>query len=103
MPNRLATTQLLVCVQPSRGAKSHVECDYGGLAQIGVTERDFVVDTVYRFAIYELRTHREIGSATIVGGDFSCPKTKQKGTSIVSSLTNAQLRKVLDPYVNRAR
>jgi hypothetical protein len=105
MPNNLATTQLLVCIQASQGAKSHVECDYSGFTLSGgvLGEQDFVIDTVYRFAIYVLRTHREVGSATIIGGDFSCPKFKQPGEKITSSVTNAQLQKVLDPYVNRAR
>jgi hypothetical protein len=68
----------------------------------GPTETYIAGLAEYQVTVYELRTHRELGSARVVGEDTTCPQEESAGMEVFSQLTNAQLHQVLDPYINRS-
>lgn len=110
-PANPAGIQLVACVnRDGNTSLSSTMCSYSatGLPQSGPfgvpdgsSETDFVNLAEYQITVYTLRTHQEVGTARVVGGDTTCPSEKELGTTIYSQLTDAQLHQVLDSYVNR--
>jgi hypothetical protein len=114
-PDNTATIQLVACVnRDGNVTNSSMSCSYNEI--LGPNGQPIVVpglpaetDAVglaeYQVTVYVLRTHRELGSARVVGEDTTCPQEKPAGpigSVVFSRLTDAQLHQVLDPYVNRS-
>jgi hypothetical protein len=104
-PSNPATVQLVACAtRVQTGGDTGKECDYStsNMGIGGQTEVDFVTGAWWNITVYELRTHREIGSATVYGDNQSCPGIKPAGTTVYSTPSNSQLHQVLDKYVQRS-
>ena len=53
----------------------------------------------YRVDVYELRTHRKLGSTTFVGADSACPSSKLSNETLNSRPSTDQHRGFFAPFV----
>lgn len=110
LPDNPASVQLIACITQTDGRSTGKTCDYGGytftLGGSGgyQTKQVTVVNGLFRITVYQARTRQKIGTAEITGADTSvCPKTidPHAPDTLNSTFTNAQLQRVLNPYVDR--
>ncbi len=103
LPQDPHSVQLVACVnEVNKDVGSGPACSYSpsGLVGIGgAAETVTVTEAKYRIDVYELRTHRRVATATIVGADDTCPSDKFSGQAIESQLTVQQYRDFLGTYV----
>lgn len=92
--------QLLACVAAARSVPGAVRtCTYatGGVGSLSVRP---LRRGQYSIDVYELRTHRRVGTYGAIGAADVCPRTTVGGTQILTELTVGQYREVLNPLVN---
>lgn len=91
--------QLVACIEPDGDAGlADRRCSYstsnmgiGGQVEVRSLRRGW-----YRITVYELRTHRQVGSERVIGEDAQCPEIKLQGTEVRTGVGDDQLRDVLD-------
>jgi hypothetical protein len=100
-----ASVQLIACVDRDGDDGSTGElCSYS-TSNVGIggrTETQTLRAGWYTITVYELRTHRTVGSSRILGDNHTCPQTKLEDDEVYSTPSDSQLHEALDPYTQRA-
>ena len=102
--NDPARVQLVACIRRTGADSSAVtSCTYQEQFGSRIQTRSMLSAT-YTVDVYELRTHRKVGTAQLVGDNTTCPNSVFGGNSdddLYSKITGAAVQQVLEPFVNR--
>jgi hypothetical protein len=98
LPDNPNTVQLVACAKRVGTAGHGPLCRYPSAID---GQQNYLMGLAqFRLDVYELRTHRRIATATLVGTDTSCPHI-YLGDQVSSRLTGSQLYTFLQPFVIR--
>ena len=92
--------QLVACVRRTGSGATLDSCVYreqfgSDVKVLTMTSATYTVD------VYELRSHRRVGSVRVTGDDGTCPTYVGDDDDLYTALDPDDLRAALDPYVNR--
>lgn len=92
--------QLVACVRRTGAGANLDNCVYQ--ERLGSDVKTLSMrSATYTVDVYELRTHRRIGSTRVTGGDGTCPTYVGDDDELYAKLEPDDLRGALDPYVTR--
>ncbi|GIJ56770.1 hypothetical protein [Virgisporangium aurantiacum] len=92
--------QLVACVRRTGSGATLDNCVYR--EQLGSDVKTLTMrSATYTVDVYELRSHRRVGSVRVTGDDGDCPTYVGDDDELYSELDPDDLRAALDPYVNR--
>jgi hypothetical protein len=109
-PDRVAQVQLIACADRLQGGNLHKDCKYGYTSPLVSMPASapfsiFMSEGTYTVTLYELRTHRTVAKATLIGKDDECPSsiTLSPSTSdqLYTRLSAAQYVEAFGSYVEK--
>jgi hypothetical protein len=79
-PDSVKEVQLIACADRLQGGDLHKDCKYGFTSPLVPMPASppfsiFMSEGTYTVTLYELRTHRTVAQATLIGTDDECPSS----------------------------